>query len=144
MKKLVLMLLALLSLSATAQKKVNTDKRGVALSGYDPVAYFTENAALKGSKEIVYEHEGAVYQFATEENKALFAKAPEKYLPQFGGWCAYGMSEGYKAPVDPKAFTVSQGRLYLNYSLSVREEWLKDKDARIKKAEINWPAISKK
>lgn len=138
------MLLAILSLSATAQKKVNTDKRSVAISGYDPVAYFTENAAREGKKEIVYEHNGAIYQFVTEANRKLFIENPDKYLPQFGGWCAFGMSEGYKAPVDPKAFTVSDGRLYLNYNLNVREEWLKDKEARIKKAEANWPSVSKK
>lgn len=142
MKKLIALMLLLAALPVAAQQKVNTDKHGIAVSGYDVVAYFTENAARKGSKDISFKHEGATYLFATEANRKLFTENPEKYLPRFGGWCAYGMSEGYKASIDPKAFTVYNGVLYLNYSLGVREEWQKNKDARIKKAEANWPAVS--
>ncbi|MBY8961307.1 YHS domain-containing protein [Flavobacterium sp. D11R37] len=142
MKKLIALMLLLAALPVAAQQKVNTDKHGIAVSGYDVVAYFTENTARKGNKDISFEHEGATYLFATEANRKLFRENPEKYLPRFGGWCAYGMSEGYKASVDPKAFTVYNGVLYLNYSLGVREEWQKNKDARIKKAEANWPAVS--
>lgn len=142
MKKLIVLMLLLAALPVAAQQKVNTDKQGIAVSGYDVVAYFTEDAARKGNKDISFKHEGATYLFATEANRKLFTENPEKYLPRFGGWCAYGMSEGYKASVDPKAFTVYNGVLYLNYSLGVREEWQKNKDARIKKAEANWPVVS--
>lgn len=119
-------------------------KNGIALQGYDPVAYFTSQTAQKGTDTITASHNGVEYHFVSEENKQLFLNNPSQYEPQFGGYCAYGMSKGYKAPIDPNAFTIVDGKLYLNYNLSVRTEWAKEKEQRIPQAEANWLKLQKK
>lgn len=119
-------------------------KNGIALQGYDPVAYFTSQTAQKGIDTITASHNGVEYHFVSEENKQLFLNNPSQYEPQFGGYCAYGMSKGYKAPIDPNAFTIVDGKLYLNYNLSVRTEWAKEKEQRIPQAEANWLKLQKK
>ncbi len=146
MKKSILILfVAFLSATTFAQttKQINL-KNNVALQGYDPVAYFESAKATEGKKEIKSEYNGAIYHFSSENNKALFLKNPSQYEPQFGGFCAYGMSEGYEAPIQPEAFTIVDGKLYLNYNLKVKEMWSKDHAARIKKAIVNWENIQKK
>ncbi len=109
-----------------------------AIRGYDPVAYFTSGAPVKGDARFVYEWNDVEWRFASADNLATFKSDPEKYAPAFGGFCAYGMSQGYKIGTDPAAFTISDGRLYLNYSLPVRATWLTDKDSYIEKATQNW------
>ena len=84
-----------------------------------------------------------IARFSSESNKALFLKDPAQYEPQFGGYCAYGMSNGYKAPIQPEAFTIVDNKLYLNYSLKVKEMWLKDQAARIEKANRTWEKLKK-
>lgn len=111
---------------------------GLAMQGYDPVAYFKTNEAIKGKKEIAHSADGITYHFSSEENKVIFLKNPSKFQPQYGGFCSFGMSEGYEAPVDPTAFTVFDEKLYLNYSHKVKQEWLKSKEERIKKADGFW------
>lgn len=118
-------------------------KNGIAIQGYDPVAYFTVSKPTPGDKTIQSNYGGATYYFATQENKAAFAKNPEQYIPQYGGFCAFGMSEGYEAPIKPEAFTIVEDKLYLNYNLKVREDWSKNKEARIVKATVNWGEIKK-
>ena len=146
MKKLILILfVALLSLATFAQKvKHNNLKDKVAIQGYDPVAYFESNKAIEGYKEITSEYNGAIYYFSSESNKSLFLTNPSYYEPQFGGYCAYGMSEGYEAPIQPEAFTIVDNKLYLNYNLEVREMWSKEQKIRIENAFNNWDRIQKK
>jgi len=146
MKKLILMLfVAFLSATTFAQtaKHINL-KNNVALQGYDPVAYFEINRPTQGNREINAKYNGAIYYFSSESNKALFLKNPSQYEPQFGGFCAYGMSEGYEAPIQPDAFTIVENKLYLNYNLKVKETWLKERDVRIGKAIVNWNKNQKK
>ena len=146
MKKSILILfVALLSATTFAQtaKHINL-KNNIAIQGYDPVAFFESNKAIEGKKEISSKYNGAIYYFSSESNKALFLKKPEYYLPQFGGFCAYGMSEGYEAPIQPEAFTIVDNKLFLNYNLKVKEMWSKERTARIEKATVNWEKIQKK
>jgi hypothetical protein len=145
MKKSILILfVAFLSATTFAQttKHIN-QKNNVAIQGYDPVAYFESSKAIEGIKEINSEYKGTIYQFSSESNKVLFLKNPEYYLPQFGGFCAYGMSEGYEAPIQPEAFTIVDNKLFLNYNLKVKEMWSKDREERIKKANENWEKLKK-
>lgn len=115
----------------------------VAIQGYDPVAYFESNKAIKGNAKINAEFNGAIYYFSSESNKELFLKNPSQYEPQFGGFCAYGISEGHESPIKPKAFTIVDNKLYLNYNLKVKEIWSEDRATRIEKATVNWEKIQK-
>ena len=122
---------------ATAQT-VNMSTSGLAIDGHDPVAYFTEGKAVPGSAEITASHDGATYRFASDEHRALFVAHPEIYVPQYGGYCAYGAAQGYKAPVEPDKFTVLGGKLYLNYNGAVQSTWVKDTAGYIEKADAFW------
>lgn len=122
--------------------KVNAGGNGVAISGYDPVAYFRQNAATKGNADYSASHDGATYHFASVENRDTFAADPEKFAPQYGGFCAYAVANGYTAKIDPEAFSVVEGRLFLNYSKGVRSRWLQDTAGYITKGDANWPALS--
>ena len=145
MKKIVTLFIAIVTATTFAQttKNVNT-KDGIAIQGYDPVAYFESDKATIGQKEITTNFKDAVYYFSSEKNKVLFLKNPDKYAPQYGGFCAYGMSNGYEAPTQPEAFTIVDNKLYLNYNLKVKEMWLKEQTSRIEKANINWEKQTKK
>ena len=112
-----------------------------AIRGYDPVAYFVDGREIKGKNEYVFAHAGARWHFASETNLTLFKQKPEKYIPQFGGYCAYGMSRGYKAETQPNAWTILDGKLYLNYNLEVRNKWNQNRDQYIQKAKANWPTV---
>ena len=115
-----------------------------AIRGYDAVSYFTEGKPVKGDEHLTYKWKDATWCFSTKANLDLFMKTPEKYAPQFGGYCAYGMSEGHKAPTDPNAWTIVDGKLYLNYSLKVKESWKKNQMQRIEQANKNWPQLKDK
>jgi len=117
---------------------VNVDGNGLALEGHDPVAYFTEGEPVKGNADFMVKHDGATYQFASAEHQALFEADPAKYAPQYGGFCAYGMSSGYQAPVEVDKFTVVDGKLFLNYNGSVQSTWRKDIPGYVTKANANW------
>ena len=114
---------------------------GLAIAGYDPVAYFADGRPVEGSSDHSLDWNGATWRFASAENKALFETDPAAYAPQFGGYCAWAVSQGYTASVDPQAWDIVDGKLYLNYSLSVQERWRQDRDANIVKAENNWPSV---
>ncbi|HBH81933.1 MAG TPA: tat pathway signal sequence domain protein [Nitrospira sp.] len=116
---------------------------GVAINGYDPVAYFTERKPVKGAPEFRAEFQGATFQFASADHRDRFAAKPEEFAPQYGGYCAYGTAKGYKAKIDPEAFTVVQGKLYLNYSDAVQTRWLSDIPGYIQQADANWPEVQK-
>lgn len=111
------------------------------VGGYDVVAYFEQKAARKGSPQFSVEYENVVYHFVDARNRATFAAAPEKYLPQFGGHCAWAAAQGHVAEGDPEAWSVVDGKLYLNYSKDVRAKWKKDISGNISKAMANWPKM---
>jgi len=127
---------------STTPKTAYNTTRGVALDGSDVVAYFTEGRPVKGSPSFTHTWEQATWRFASAGHRDAFAAAPEKYAPQFGGFCAYGVSRGYAVDIDPNAWTIVDGRLYLNYSKSVQRTWDKDRATYIQKADANWPAIA--
>jgi YHS domain-containing protein len=126
-----------------AGEAINQNPAGIAIKGYDPVAYFTESKPVKGERQFQHKWMGAKWQFSSAANRDLFAADPKKYVPQYGGYCAYGVSEGHKAPIDPKAWTIIDERLYLNYDSGVQETWRKDTPGNISKADRNWPKIAK-
>jgi hypothetical protein len=112
-----------------------------ALSGYDAVAYFSEGRAVKGDRTFEHQWLGATWRFASAANRDTFAADPGRYAPQYGGYCAYAVSQGYTADVDPEAFSVVNGRLYLNYSKSVKRKWDTDQAGYIGKGDANWPKL---
>ncbi len=126
-----------------AQQKVFSTSEG-AIRGYDPVAYFTESKPVKGQKQFSTEWNGATWYFKSAENRKKFVEAPEKYAPQYGGFCAYGVSRDYKVKTEPEAWAIYNGKLYLNYDLDVAKKWASDKDGYIKKADANWVTLKNK
>ncbi|MCW8890236.1 MAG: YHS domain-containing protein [Sedimenticola sp.] len=112
-----------------------------AIRGYDPVAYFTEGRPVKGARAHHSRYQDSDWYFTSAENLALFQASPEKYAPQYGGYCAWAVSKGYTASIDPKAWTVRDGKLYLNYSKGVQRDWLEDVPGNIAKANKNWPSV---
>ncbi|MFM6926074.1 MAG: YHS domain-containing (seleno)protein [Ferruginibacter sp.] len=145
--------LVMISLSTTAQdasalrkKHFNLDE-GVAIKGYDPVAYFTQNKAVKGKKELSVIYQGVLYNFSSVENKEAFKAAPFKYEPEYGGWCAYAMGNtGEKVSVDPETFKIVNGKLYLFYNrffTNTLKDWNKNEAVLKKNADSNWPKLFK-
>lgn len=120
---------------------VNLEGEGLGAHGYDVVAYFTDGKPVKGSAEFSHEWKGATWQFASAEHRDAFAAAPEKYAPQFGGYCAYAVSRGYTANGDPETWKVVDGKLYLNYSAAAAEKWNQDVPGNIAKGNENWPQL---
>jgi len=116
-------------------------ENGVALDGQDVVAYFTVKRPVQGSRQFTYQWNGAVWQFSSAQNRDLFAQNPEKYAPQYGGYCAKAASDGHLATTIPEAWEVRDGKLYLNYSLEARKEWRVDTETKIAKANANWKGI---
>ena len=135
--------LALLCQAATAhaQGAINTNSTAYAIGGYDPVAYFTDGKPVSGKPEHAATARGAQWLFASAEHRALFVQNPERYLPAYDGYCAYGVSRGYLVKVDPRAFTIRDNRLYLNYSLDIRSQWLMDVVERIRTADRLFPGL---
>lgn len=116
-------------------------KDPLALTGYDPVSYFSGRAPSKGSSEFTAKHRGLTYRFANAKNRDAFKANPTRYAPQFDGYCAFGVARGYKVGVDPLAFKVVSGKLYVNYSKSVQRTWNRDVPGFIKQANANWPGL---
>jgi YHS domain-containing protein len=144
MKAILTVLLLSLAAAAHAAGENNVDSSGLALKGYDPVAYFSEKKPVQGKPEFSATHQGATYRFASAANRDTFAAAPAKYAPQYGGYCAYGVASGYKAPIEPDAWTVVDDKLYLNYNQSVRSRWASDIPGYLRKADSNWPTVRSK
>lgn len=111
------------------------------LKGYDPVAYFTMGKPVKGDTTFKYKTAYGTFLFSSQTNLELFKQTPEKSTPQYGGYCAYAVSKGYTAPVDPEAFDIVKDKLYLNYSKAVQKKWRENRDNYIAAADKNWPAI---
>jgi hypothetical protein len=114
---------------------------GLAISGYDAVAYFDEGRPVKGDKAYEYRWMGAVWRFANAERRDKFAARPERYAPQFGGYCAWAVGHGYTAPADPMAWRIVDGKLYLNYNTDVQKRWEAQMQALIAKGDENWPKV---
>jgi len=146
MKHLLLftLLATMLAPLASGKTLANVDNAGVGIKGYDPVAYFTDNKAVKGDPAIKSTANGVTYYFASAEHQATFDANPSKYEPQFGGFCGWAVSQGYTASIDPNAFQIIDGRLVLQYSLGVRKDFNKDAAGNLKKADANWPGIVEK
>ena len=146
MKKLILSLVvATLALSLFAQTTsktlLNLDKTGVAIQGYDPVAFFTDSKPVKGDQKFLVKHDGAIYFFASKEHKDLFKANPAKYTPEFGGYCAYGVSRNKLVEIDVDAFQIVDGKLLLQYSKGVRDDFNKDTKGNLAKADANWVGL---
>jgi len=132
---------SLFGLPAFAAQPEVYAENGVAIDGTDAVTYFTEGKPVAGTAEHSVSWNGAEWRFSSAENKAAFEAAPQDYAPQFGGYCAYAVSKGYTAPTVPEAWTIHDGKLYLNFSLRARELWSEDIPGNIQKGEANWPDV---
>ena len=141
MRVMVLVAAAFFAASAVAQKPQTFSDRSGAIRGYDPVAYFTQGGPVKGSEKFSHQWQGATWLFASAENRDSFAAEPGRFAPQYGGYCAYGVAQGYAPEIDPSAWSIVEGKLYLNYSPSVRERWKTDIPGYIRKADANWPKV---
>jgi hypothetical protein len=137
----VVVAVALAAAVAAQRPSVNTGRGGLALKGYDAVAYFTDGKPVKGSGQFEHRWNGAVWRFARATHLEAFAKEPEKYAPRFGGYCAWAVSHGYTADGDPYAWKIVGGRLYLNYFRSVQRQWEQNIPKYIADGEANWPRV---
>lgn len=146
MKKVFLLsvLLVLATTFAIAQKAAVYNTDGLAIKGYDAVAFFTDNKPVKGDTAFKVRWQDAEWLFATAAHRDSFNINPEKYAPQFGGYCAYGTAEGHKAPTETDTWTVVNGKLYFNYNKKVQAMWMKDQQHLIEKATAQWPLIKDK
>ena len=112
-----------------------------AVSGYDSVAYFTESKPVKGDAKFTHAYAGAEWRFVSAENRDKFAANPEKYAPQYGGYCAWAVSEGNTASADPMRWKIVNDKLYLNYDADIQKKWEMSIPENIKKADKNWPKV---
>lgn len=119
-------------------------ENGVAVRGADVVAYFTVGDAVPGKPEFRHDWNGAAWHFASAQNRDAFAADPQRYAPQYGGFCAWAVANNYTAPIDPEAWRIVDGKLYLNYSRFVQLRWDMSRAANISKADANWPALSRR
>lgn len=140
----LVLLLPLAATPALAKDPVYTGTfSSVAVNGYDPVAYFTMGKPVEGKSDFEYEWNGATWRFANQQDLDAFKAMPEKYAPQYGGYCAWAVSQGATASSDPTAWTIVDGKLYLNYSVGVKRKWSEDIPGNIAKANSNWPKVLK-
>lgn len=146
MKRLILpMFLFAFALAAgVPERYVNVDRSGLALQGYDPVAYFTDGKPVEGDASIVASYQGATYRFASADHKAMFERDPAKYAPQFGGFCAYAVSINKTASIDPNYWEIVNGRLLLQHNKKAWNLWHKDPSGNLVKADANWPGLAAK
>jgi YHS domain-containing protein len=134
-------LIVTLPLAAEAAGPVNLNNQGVALQGHDPVAYFVAGRPVKGAPEFSAKSNGALYWFSSAANLQAFQADPERYEPQYGGYCAYGVAQGAKPDIDPNAFAIVDGKLYLNLSPGVQKRWQADIPGHITQATKNWMTL---
>jgi YHS domain-containing protein len=139
------------TVARAAEPPINTLKTGLfggrsdtAILGYDPVAYFTDGKPVKGADAYVVDWMGAKWKFASQAHLDLFKASPEKYAPQYGGYCAYGVSQDNLVSIEPDKFKVLDGKLYLNYDADVQAKWIKDPQGYIKTADSKFQALLRK
>lgn len=142
-RTLLALLSAAVALPARAGEPSVFAKAGFAISGYDPVAYFTTGGPVPGKTAFPTEWNGATWLFSNEKNLEAFVDNPTKFAPRYGGYCAYAVSRGYTAPTRPDAWTIHDGKLYLNLNKTVRDLWLQDIPGHIASANGNWPRVLK-
>lgn len=145
--------ISLISMATAAQDAGSQRKKhfnledGIAINGYDPVSYFTQNKAVKGKKDMSVYYQGATYYFSSNTNKELFKASPSRYEPEYGGWCAYAMGEkGEKVSIDPETFKILNGKLYLFYNRffnNTLKDWNKNEASLKAKADVNWTKLFK-
>ena len=121
---------------------INVDQNRLAIKGYDPVAYFTESKPVEGSSQFTAEHNGAIYQFASADHQSLFNGNPDKYAPQYGGYCAFGVSKEKKFDTDPLAWAIVDDKLYLNLNKAVQGRWDLNREELISEADDIWTNIA--
>jgi len=141
---MVLGLSVMAAVGAHAADEHSVNAQGVMLQGYDPVAYFTAGMPTKGMDKFAHTWNNATYHFASAENRDKFAKAPETYAPQYGGFCAFGTAMGKKFDTDPEAWRIVDNKLYMNLNKDVQKRWLTDVPGYIAQANGNWPNIKTK
>lgn len=134
-KFMITLLFGFLSFSTFAQAE------NLAVKGYDVVAYFTLSTPTEGQSQFQTDYQGKTYQFANQAHLALFQAEPAKYVPEYGGYCAFAMSKGQKAPIDPTAWRIVDGKLYLNYNQRVQEMWVADIPGHIQAADGHWQKL---
>lgn len=128
--------------AAAGQAWYGTD--GIAIDGADPVAYFTEGRPVDGAAAYSHDWMGLTWHFSSAANRDAFARSPERYAPQYGGYCAWAVAQGYTAKIDPAAWAIVDDRLYLNFSRGIQLRWSLDRRGNIRKADANWPGIREK
>ena len=138
---LALLLSLFVAGNAFAVEPIHSNLFGSAIDGYDPVAYFKDSKPVKGENKYSYEWNGAKWYFKNEANKTDFISTPEKYAPQYGGYCAWAVIQGAAVKTDPNAWHIEDGKLYLNYSQDVQTQWSADIPGNIKKADVQWPSV---
>ncbi|MEO7531134.1 MAG: YHS domain-containing (seleno)protein [Sediminibacterium sp.] len=146
MKKIIaaVALLVVLVVNVSAQKSEIFAPGGKAIRGYDPVAFFKESKPVMGTDSFSMVWKEANWLFSTKENMQAFKENPEKFCPQYGGYCAYGTSEGHKAPTQADTWTIAGDKLYFNYNTKVKQMWMKDQEILIKKADVQWMDLKTK
>lgn len=132
-------------LSATASAAIDAVYTGFfsndAIDGYDAVAYFTEGRPVEGSDEFSLEYQGATWKFSSQRHLEMFQADPQAYAPQYGGYCAYAVSQGDTASAEPDLWTIHDGKLYLNFNRRINERWKADMAEYIRQADANWPTF---
>ncbi len=126
---------------AQSKTLLNLDRKGVMIEGYDPVAFYTQHRPVEGSPAFQTKYNGAIYYFESAANKNIFEKNPAQYEPQFGGFCAYAVSLGKTASIEVETFSIVHGRLLFQYDEDIFEQWKKDVEGNLKKADKNWPQL---
>jgi YHS domain-containing protein len=142
--RLTVTLMVVFAIGAKAQKSEIYAPGGKALGGYDAVTFFTVARPVKGVDSLAYNWKGSVWLFASRQDLRSFSANPEKYAPQYGGYCAYGAAQGHKASSEIDTWTVVNGKLYFNYSSKIKALWVKDQQSMIQTADKNWPGIKDK
>jgi len=140
--KIVFCTLLLTVSSALAEPKPNADQSGIALQGYDPVAFFTDGKPVLGNEEFHSSFHDVTYRFASAEHQAMFEKEPAKYEPQFGGYCAYGVAKGHLSPIKVDAFQIVDGRLIMQYNSEVKDAFNKDQSGNLEAANKAFPTLT--
>ncbi len=136
-----MLIAALAVVFATTKAPINTQSDNLALRGYDAVAYFSDGQAVRGLPQFATMWNGAAWRFATADHRDRFVREPSKYAPQFGGYCAWAVGHGYTADGDPEAWTIVDGRLYVNYSKRVQRMWSENVQEHIRQGQANWPTV---
>ena len=140
---IILSLCLTAAFAKTPVEPVNKSKTGLAVKGYDVVAYFEQSEPHKGSTEFTFTWMSATWQFSSAKNRDLFMAGPEKYAPQFGGYCAWAVGHAYTADADPEAWKIVDGKLYLNYNKDVQKKWSTETTKWIEDGKKNWPGLHK-